>query len=52
MPRDRNGKEPGQKGYTYSGLSPKQRAQAQAIAISKAEKAGKLPKGYAGRGSR
>lgn len=38
MPRDIHGKEPGEKGYTYKGLSPEKKAQAQAIAISKAEK--------------
>lgn len=38
MPLDKNGKEPGDKGYTYTGLSPKDKAQAQAIAISLAEK--------------
>ena len=34
MPKDIHGKEPGDKGYTYKGLTPSQKAQAQAIAIS------------------
>lgn len=34
MPRDINGKEPGQEGYTLSGMDPKKKAQAQAILIS------------------
>jgi hypothetical protein len=38
MPKDINGKEPGQKGYTFQGLPPNAKKQAQAIAISKAEK--------------
>jgi len=42
MPRDKNGKEPGEKGYSYSGLTPQQKAQARAIAISKAKKEGKI----------
>lgn len=37
MPRDINGKEPGQKGYTYKGLSEQDKKQAAAIAISKAQ---------------
>lgn len=34
MPIDKNGKEPGQQGYTLSGMTGKKRAQAQAILIS------------------
>jgi len=38
MPKDIHGKEPGQKGYVYTGLSPQQKKQAQAIAISMADR--------------
>jgi hypothetical protein len=37
MPRDKNGREPGQEGYTLSGMDQKKRAQAQAILISMAK---------------
>lgn len=34
MPVDKNGKEPGQQGYTLSGMDDKKKAKAQAILIS------------------
>lgn len=34
MPVDKNGKEPGQEGYTLSGMDRDKKAQAQAILIS------------------
>jgi hypothetical protein len=34
MPLDKNGKEPGQQGYTLEGMDAKKKAQAQAILIS------------------
>lgn len=37
MPRDKNGREPGDDGYTLSGMSDKQKKQAQAILISMAK---------------
>jgi hypothetical protein len=37
MPRDKNGKEPGQEGYSLEGMSGKKKAQAQAILISMAK---------------
>jgi hypothetical protein len=42
MPIDKNGKEPGQKGYTLEGMEGKKKAQAQAILISMAKKEGKI----------
>lgn len=38
MPLDKFGNEPGTKGFTYAGLTPQQKKQAAAIAISKAQK--------------
>lgn len=41
MPRDKNGREPGQEGYTLAGMPPDKKAQAQAILISMAKQKGK-----------
>jgi len=37
MPIDKNGREPGQEGYTLEGMTGNKRAQAQAILISMAK---------------
>jgi hypothetical protein len=51
MPVDRNGKEPGQHGYTFGGMDAKKKAQAQAILIrmhgGDKKKAGKRPNPFA-----
>lgn len=47
MPKDIHGKEPGDKGYTLSGMTGKKKAQAQAILISMAKREGKIKDGNA-----